>query len=301
MAGDLSKFCSAMRWAADSNQVGYSQSDRASLKPSDFFGSGKYNTDCSALVITALKYAGFDTGGASYTGNMSANLTARGWKRISPTSALKAGDILLNDANHVAVWLGDCLAQASIDEHGGIAGGARGDQTGSEVNTRSFYSYPWDCILRHVASSGGSSTTSDNPSATGSQPRYRAMVNAHWLDEMVGLADTGGSGEDFAGETGVGIQFLAVQGVGKYRACTQMGGWLDWVSGYDTGDLDKGCAGDGSAITKLEIPNAKVKYQVHSIANGWFAWMVGQHDTGGSSDTFAGDGTPIDMVRICLA
>ena len=49
----------------------------------------------------------------------------------------------------MAVWLGDCIAQASIDEHGGIAGGARGDQTGQEVNLCGYYDYPWDCYLRY--------------------------------------------------------------------------------------------------------------------------------------------------------
>ena len=145
--GQINKFCDAMRWAADSDQVGYSQSDRESLKASDFFKSGEYNTDCSKLVIEALKYAGYDTGSATYTGNMSANLTARGWKRVKPNGKPQKGYILLNDANHVAAWLGDCLAQASIDEHGNIAGGARGDQTHNEVNTRGYYDYPWDCYL----------------------------------------------------------------------------------------------------------------------------------------------------------
>ena len=146
----LQAFCDAMRWAADSDRVGYSQSDRYSLGPGDFFGGGWYNTDCSALTIAAAQYAGFPTGWATYTGNMSAAFCANGWERLPVGIALKAGDVLLSDANHVAVWLGDCLAQASIDEHGNIAGGARGDQTGAEVNTRSYYDYPWDCVLRYA-------------------------------------------------------------------------------------------------------------------------------------------------------
>lgn len=143
--GSITKFCDAMRWAADSNQVGYSQSDRWDV---EFFGDGLYNADCSSLVIQALRYAGFDTGGATYTGNMSSELCARGWERVANDGNPQRGDILLNDANHVAMWLGDCLAQASIDENGNIAGGSRGDQTGAEVNTRSYYNYPWNCYLR---------------------------------------------------------------------------------------------------------------------------------------------------------
>lgn len=59
----------------------------------------------------------------------------------------------------MAVWCGDRLAQASIDENGNIAGGLRGDQTGVEVNTRGYYSYPWDCYLIPPADSTYSDAT----------------------------------------------------------------------------------------------------------------------------------------------
>lgn len=41
------------------------------------------------------------------------------------------------------------LAQASIDEKGGISGGKVGDQTGYEIHTRSYYNYPWNVVLRY--------------------------------------------------------------------------------------------------------------------------------------------------------
>lgn len=148
--GSLKKFCDAMRWAADSDRVGYSQSDRESLQEWKFFTDEDTNTDCSKLTIEALQYAGFDTGKATYTGNMSQELCTRGWERLPVGTPLQAGDILLNDVNHVAVWLGDCLAQASIGEGGLVSGGAPGDQTGWEVNTRDYYDYPWNCILRYM-------------------------------------------------------------------------------------------------------------------------------------------------------
>lgn len=40
------------------------------------------------------------------------------------------------------------IAHASIDEHGKVSGGAAGDQTGKEVCIRSWYSYPWSCVIR---------------------------------------------------------------------------------------------------------------------------------------------------------
>lgn len=129
-------------WCAVAN-MGYSQSDRW------HFNASAGNCDCSSLVIHCLKEAGFDTGSATYTGNLSDNLTKRGWKRLPVNGNPQPGDILLNDVHHVAVYLGGGrLAQASISERG-TADGRAGDQTGRETNIRNYYSYPWDCYLRY--------------------------------------------------------------------------------------------------------------------------------------------------------
>jgi hypothetical protein len=134
--------------------LGYDQSNRL-----DFRNGGE--TDCSALVILTCEQAGLLPGnnirknvGATFTGNMRANFEARGW-RVLPNlrvSQLKAGDVLLNDGDHTAMYVGNGqLAQASIDEHGNAAGGASGDQTGRETFVRSYYNFPWSCVLRfHV-------------------------------------------------------------------------------------------------------------------------------------------------------
>lgn len=147
--------CEWMRKACEDWSVGYDQSNREAI-----YDGGE--TDCSALVLWALRKAGFDTGSASYTGNMSDNLTARGWTRIafSSLSQVRKGDVLLNDNCHTAMVIEGSgptalLAQASIDENGGISGGQAGDQTGYETNTRQVYMYSrgWDCILRYSGSS----------------------------------------------------------------------------------------------------------------------------------------------------
>ena len=122
-------------WCATAN-MGYSQADRWNFNPS----AG--NCDCSSLVIHSLKEAGFDTGDATYTGNLSDNLTKRGWTRLPANGNPQTGDILLNDVHHVAVYLGGGrLAQASISE--------RGTAYGSETNIRNYYNYPWNCYLRY--------------------------------------------------------------------------------------------------------------------------------------------------------
>jgi hypothetical protein len=133
-----------MRYWCDLADMGYSQADRWHFDPAGG------NCDCSSLVIWCLREAGFDTGDATYTGNLSAALTARGWVRVADSGNPLPGDILLNDADHVAVYIGGgLLCQASIAETGG-ADGAPGDQTGGETNTSPYYDYPWDCYLRYV-------------------------------------------------------------------------------------------------------------------------------------------------------
>lgn len=162
MAGSIAKFCENMRKACQDWSLGYDQNQRWSI-----YDGGE--CDCSSLVIWALKQAGFDVGSATYTGNMSSNLTARGWKRIPFTSLsqVRAGDILLNDSHHTAAVISGSgttakLAQASIDERGRATGGQAGDQTGSETNIRTVYNYShgWDCILRYSGADSGQGGTS---------------------------------------------------------------------------------------------------------------------------------------------
>lgn len=161
----LTKFCDLMYTACAVWSLGYDQYNREDIR-----NGGE--CDCSSLVIWALKQAGFDTGSASYTGNMSSNLTARGWKRISADlSQAKPGDILLNDNYHTAAVISGSgwnakIAQASIDERGRATGGQAGDQTGNETNVKNIYTYShgWDCILRWTGgtTSGASGSSNKN-------------------------------------------------------------------------------------------------------------------------------------------
>lgn len=114
--------------------------------------------DCSSLVISAYQAAGIPVKdkNATYTGNMYNAFTACGFKdvtkdiNIATGKGLIAGDVLLNHADHTAMMISSSqLAQASIDENGGIMGGKVGDQTGYEIHTRSYYNYPWNCVLRY--------------------------------------------------------------------------------------------------------------------------------------------------------
>lgn len=146
---DLQRAIDAMDRACRVWSVGYDQSQRQ-----DVWDGGE--ADCSSLVIWALRQGGFDVGPASYTGNLSAALTKRGWRRIpADLSTARPGDILLNDSHHVCMVIAGygrsaTIAQASIDERGRASGGRSGDQTGYETNEKRIYTYRhgWDCILR---------------------------------------------------------------------------------------------------------------------------------------------------------
>lgn len=154
--GSIKAFCAFMRMACEDWSLGYDQGNRWDVRDGG-------ECDCSSLVIYALRSAGFDTGTACYTGDMSDELTARGWKRLPfAIDAVQPGDILLNDVHHVCAVIagngaGATIAQASIDERGRASGGAAGDQTGGETNTKPVYTYRhgWDCILRYGGADDG--------------------------------------------------------------------------------------------------------------------------------------------------
>lgn len=159
----IAAFCEVMRKACQDWSLGYDQGNRWDIRDGG-------ECDCSSLVIWALRQAGFSTGNASYTGDMSDELTARGWQRLPYSMAsVRAGDILLNDIHHVcAVIAGSgstaTIAQASIDENGHATGGYAGDQSGKETNTRQVYNYwaGWDCILRYAGGDAGDADAADS-------------------------------------------------------------------------------------------------------------------------------------------
>lgn len=198
----LEKFAERMRYWCDTANLGYDQTQRWTI-----WDGGE--CDCSSLVIHALQEAGFDTGSASYTGDLSWNLTQRGWSRLSPDiSTARPGDILLSDANHVAAvvygwgWWAT-IAEAWLDEKGGIYYGQAGDQTGLETRTRGIYSFPWDCILRYEGDDDVSASevwSYKNESMNGSKDCYQLLTDMH---EQLTRTDNAGwgtpSGHDIYG------------------------------------------------------------------------------------------------------
>ena len=119
--------------------------------------------DCSSLLITVWEQAGVPvrTGGATYTGNMREVFLRCGFADVTGEVSLGdgrglvAGDVLLNHRNHTAMMVDKYnLVQASINELGTVTGGQTGDQNGGEIAVRSYYNFPWDCVLRYRENDG---------------------------------------------------------------------------------------------------------------------------------------------------
>lgn len=149
----MTKVEKATRWMenlARDDRHGYDQEYRWGER-------GDY--DCSAAIITAFEEAGIPVHskyGATYTGNMKPAFINAGFKNVTKDVSLwtgvglMRGDVLLNEGEHTAIYLGNGKeAEAAINEFGGITGGQPGDQTGKEVLIRSFYNFPWGAVLRY--------------------------------------------------------------------------------------------------------------------------------------------------------
>lgn len=146
--------------------------------------------DCSSLLIQsyheAFKQAGVSPTpkdkGATYTGNMRKAFLACGFIEV-PIAGRKKGDVLLNEGHHTAMMIDDKnIVQASINEQGKIVGGKKGDQTGREIQTRSYYVYSrgWDCCLRYV----GEQPKKEEPKKEEAKPTYYVVVSGDTLTKI---------------------------------------------------------------------------------------------------------------------
>ena len=109
--------------------------------------------------------------------------------------------------------------------------------------------------------------------------KYQVYTDASgWLPTVKNL-------EDYAGVDGQAIKGIRVFANGVH---------LDIITHHMT----------NGAIDKLTITSSDhtIKYRVRTIGSkDYFSWMENEKDTGGSSDTFAGEaGKAIDRVQITV-
>lgn len=283
--------------------------------------------DCSSSVITAwsqaLRYTKYEgvLDEAYYTGNMR-EVFERSGLFYTANESNHRGDIYLNDGNHTALCLDggddgvlgyDAMSQFSINENGGVYGGAVGDQTDYESYVTEYRDYPWDTNLHY---NGGANYEDDIPAPTpvvipiqnpgdpfnnlGLAYRVHAQ-NAGWMDPV--------HDGQVAGSTGYGTRVEAL------KITPPEGISLDiLIHAQNIGDLiyrgvengvydpEMGTTGQGLAIEGIKIDVVKrsgkfagcnLYYQVHMKDIGWSPWF--------KEGTYAGtrgEGRRIEAIRI---
>lgn len=247
--GRRSTFVAQMVEFCENDWYGYSQVDR-----------WERDGDCSSFIYRAGYAAGYDLprSGTRYTGTILDHFRAAGFT-VQPFDGnvwdLDPGDVILNVGSHVEMCvMPGKFGGGHIDEHGNIAGGQPGDQTGNEVSIGPAYIYSggWDWVL----------TPPDDDDEQQAEPegvRYRCKSDDEWNAEMIGEHDTGGSNDTFGGQLGVDMTYLAVKGH-RVRVMTKNSfpDWLPWIDKYNYTDEEFGCAGDGSAILLVQVEGCTV-------------------------------------------
>lgn len=176
---------------ANDNSHGYDQGNR--------WGNPDY--DCSALVIDLFKKQGVPLT-CTYTGDMFGDMLAHGFKNVTNSInlntwvGLKVGDVLLNVANHAAIYVGNGqIVQASINEKGSVRGGQPGDQTGNEIAVKPYYNFPWNYVLRYAEKDSsipvvpGANTSQNSSTSNSSSEIQNGMYTVKQGDTLWSIAE----------------------------------------------------------------------------------------------------------------
>lgn len=137
--------------------------------------------------------------------------------------------------------------------------------------------------------------------------KYMVRAGGRWYPEVRNLGD-------YAGVRGKAITDVAIgvtQGSVKYRVHVKGGGWLPYVTGYNTSDGNNGYAGNGREIDAIEVyyntPSTyannygykKAKYRVAVIGRDYYSWQY-DNEKGNGMDGYAGAfGRSMDRFQIC--
>jgi len=129
---------------------------------------------------------------------------------------------------------------------------------------------------------------------------YRVKTKKHgWLPEVKNLEDYAG----YQDQPIIAVAMKVSKGQIKYRVHIQNGSWLDWITGYDIHDYQKGYAGNHQVIDAIQIyyetpqdirPYQRAKYKTN------FGWQY-DNETSNQQDGYAGlFHHPMTRLSICI-
>ena len=192
----MSKMETAVRLAeqiAADNSIGYQWGG---------WGPSTGGYDCGHLIIDCFERAGYGVkaAGATYTGNMRPVFLGRGFADVSAGvnlntgAGLRRGDVLLNQANHAALYIGSgriVQARSNLD-------GVPGDSSGQEIRVQGYYNYPWDCVLRppaEITGTDGGGTAVPDPAPGPGAPPVNSIKSGKRYSVELPLLQYGDRGE----------------------------------------------------------------------------------------------------------
>lgn len=224
-------------------------------------------------------------------------------------------------ADHIGIVTEVHGTTSFVVTEGNTGNGIVGKRT-MQVNgkyIRGFIAPDYAAIAKKVAGKVTADTapsTATTTSSSKSAPNvyYKVRTNGKWLPEVKNVELS--YGDDFAGITGKAITDVAIKvdkGSIKYRVHVKGGGWLGWITKYDTSNSATGYAGNGKPIDAIEVyyytPSDlaktngyyKAKYRVSPVGKGYYSYQYDTETTGGQ-DGYAGSfGKTIDRLQITLS
>ena len=201
-----------------------------------------------------------------------------------------------------------------VSDHVGIIESVNGDNTITTIEGNTGSSSNGEVMRRvrslsTVSCAGRPAYDSSDSSGDFPEVSYRVRSGGRWLPSVTDLSD-------YAGITGKAITDVAVkvsEGSVKYRVHIKDGGWLPYVTGYNTSDDANGYAGNGKPIDAIEVyyytPEAvrnahgylRAKYRVSPLNGSYYPYQY-DDETSSGQDGYAGEfGKMIDRLQITLS
>lgn len=265
--------------AAKNNLIGYDQNQRGTywehLKASNYDPSQitiACEADCSAGIIANIKATGYLLGidslkniNATYTGNLRTGAKAAGFlvltesKYLNSPDYLLEGDILLNDAHHVATNV-----QTGAKAGGSISNGSNNSSSNVKNGQAWLNCNYGDKLLKFC------STKLDTDGSYG--PASRKATVAVWKDLMNRMHKTNlnPADESFASKE-KSVAGKAGVHSGTVGTFTYLAQFILSAKGYYTGQMDASC-GNGTVAAIKAFQKAKgLKVDGWCGANTWYA------------------------------